>query len=80
MQGVNYRGFAASHARSLGLVGYCRNLPDGGTVEVYAEGPRQAIDDLLRRLREGPGMSRIDKVEAAWAPATGAYDSFEIRW
>ena len=63
VQGVNFRIFAASHARRLGLAGWVRNLPDGAEVEVYAEGSRAAVEALLERLREGPGMARIDGVE-----------------
>ena len=38
VQGVGFRWFAARHARSLGLTGYARNLPNG-SVEVMVDGP-----------------------------------------
>lgn len=80
VQGVNFRSFAASHARRLGLVGWVRNLPDGDAVEVYAEGPRAAVEALLRRLDEGPGMARVDAVETDWRVPSGDADGFAVRW
>ena len=80
VQGVNFRSFAASHARRLGLTGWVRNLPDGTAVEVYAEGPRAAVEGLLRRLGEGPGMARVDGVDADWRLPSGEADGFTVRW
>jgi acylphosphatase len=53
VQGVGFRYFVLSHARSLRLVGTVRNLADG-SVEVYAEGERAALAHLERDLRRGP--------------------------
>ena len=80
VQGVNFRSFAASHARRLGLAGWVRNHPDGDAVEVYAEGPRAAIETLLRRLGEGPGMARVDAIETDWRVPSGKEAGFTVRW
>ena len=80
VQGVNFRSFAASHARRLSLTGWVRNLPDGTAVEVYAEGPRAAVEGLLRHLGEGPGMARVDGVDADWRLPSGEADGFTVRW
>ena len=80
VQGVNFRSFAASHARRLGLVGWVRNLPDGDAVEVYAQGPRAVVEALLRRLAEGPGMARVDAVEQDWRVPSRDADGFAVRW
>jgi len=79
VQGVNFRAFTASHARRLGLTGYVRNLPDGTSVEVVAEGPSSALADLLKHLRQGPPLARVDRVETEWGPATGAFPDFRVR-
>ena len=52
VQGVGFRWWTRARALELGLVGSATNLP-GGRVQVIAEGPRAACDQLLALLR-GP--------------------------
>jgi len=80
VQGVNFRSFAASHARRLGLTGWVRNHPNGDAVEVYAEGLRAAVEALLGRLGEGPGMARVAAVETDWRVPRGKEAGFTVRW
>lgn len=80
VQGVNFRSFAASHARRLGLTGWVRNHPEGDAVEVYAEGTRAAVEALLDRLGEGPGMARVDAVDTDWRVPSGEETGFTVRW
>jgi len=68
VQGVGFRWFVARHARSLGLHGYARNLPNG-TVEVLVDGPEDAIPALERLLRTGPANAQVDRVERSTEPA-----------
>ncbi len=78
VQGVGFRDHVYTRARWLRLGGYVRNLPDGRSVEVVAEGPQEALDELLAYLHEGPRMSRIDAVEVEWTEATGRYRAFSV--
>ena len=78
-QGVGFRAFATDQARRLGLSGYVRNLSDGRTVEVVAEGPQDRLDLLLAGLRKGPSMAHVERVDASWGEATGEYDGFSVR-
>ncbi len=78
VQGVNFRQFVITRARFLGLTGYARNLPDGRSVEVVAEGERAGLEQLLEYLREGPRMSRVDAVDVEWGEASGRYRDFGI--
>ncbi|HEY8491055.1 MAG TPA: acylphosphatase [Dehalococcoidia bacterium] len=80
VQGVGFRQFVEWQARRAGLVGWVRNLPDGASVEVAAEGPRPALEDLLRALYQGPRLARVESVEAEWGPAAGRFRDFEIVW
>ncbi len=41
VQGVGFRDFVARNAKSLGLKGYVRNLPDGCSVAGAAEGKKK---------------------------------------
>jgi acylphosphatase len=61
VQGVGFRYFVRQAARQLGVAGWVRNRPDG-SVEVLADGPPSALDELELSLREGPPGSRVDQV------------------
>ena len=78
-QGVGFRAFTLQRAGRLGLTGYVRNMPDGSSVEVVAEGPQDRLDLLLAALRDGPPMSHVDRVDTSWGEATGEYEGFTIR-
>jgi acylphosphatase len=67
VQGVGFRWFVARHARSLGLVGYARNLPDG-RVEVVVSGPEEALPALEQLLRSGPANAQVERVERTSDP------------
>jgi acylphosphatase len=78
VQGVGFRWFVARHARSLGLAGYARNLPDG-RVEVVVSGPDEALPALERLLRAGPANAQVERVERSPEPvAAPTGKSFDI--
>lgn len=62
VQGVFYRASARDRARTLGVTGHARNLPDG-RVEVLACGPREAVDALCAWLWQGPPAAAVNAVE-----------------
>ena len=78
VQGVGFRYFVIREAMDLGVVGWVANDLDG-TVRCVAEGPRRTLETLLHLLEAGPAGARIDRVDAAWGPPSGAFRSFEIR-
>ena len=79
VQGVYFRAFVQQHAQALGLSGWARNLPDGASVEVVAEGQRASLDELLVHLHRGPPRARVAVVEASWMSATGLEGPFGVR-
>ena len=79
VQGVFFRAFVARWAKTLGLAGYVRNLPEG-LVEVEAEGKRKGLEELVRYLKTGPPGARVDKVAVSWSEYTGKYEGFNIRY
>ena len=78
VQGVGFREFVLNRARFLAVSGYVRNLPDGRSLEVVAEGSRPELEQLLEYLREGPRLARVDAVETDWGEPTGAYEGFGV--
>jgi acylphosphatase len=70
VQGVWFRASTRDRARSLGLDGWVRNLPDG-RVEVLVSGPEAQVEALCAWLWQGPPLARVDEVacEPAGVPA-----------
>ena len=77
VQGVFFRAFVRNQAQFLGLNGWVRNLSSGQEVEVWAEGERDQLEEMLRRLEQGPRSSQVEAVEVNWE-ATAGYRSFEV--
>ena len=77
VQGVSFRFYARDTATELDLTGWVANRYDG-SVEVVAEGPRSALDQLLEFLHRGPPMARVDEVLHEFRPATGEFKRFTI--
>jgi acylphosphatase len=75
---VGFRYFAYEAARDLALTGWVRNRWDG-TVEVVAEGPREALEGLLAALARGPRVARVERVDHDWEDATGEFKTFGVR-
>lgn len=63
VQGVWFRGWTVEQARSLRLRGWVRNRKDG-TVEALLGGPKDAVDDMVRRFHSGPPAAAVSAVEA----------------
>lgn len=80
VQGIGFRDHVLTRARFLRLAGYARNLPDGRSVEVVAEGPRPDLERLLEYLHQGPRMSRVDAVDVEWGEPSGAYSHFGVAY
>jgi acylphosphatase len=77
VQGVGYRFFVHRHAKRLAVKGFVRNLPDG-TVEVLAEGEREALNELLELLKEGPPAAFVRDVKVEWLPPKNEFRDFII--
>jgi acylphosphatase len=78
VQGVFFRASVCEQARSLGLSGWVRNLPDG-TVEAVAEGDQGAIEALVKYCFEGPPLARVTGIERTDEPPE-QLTSFELRY
>jgi len=75
VQGVGFRYFADRWATQLGICGYVKNLWDGN-VEVYAIGDSVALEELKRRLAEGPRSARVTAIDESDEPVDKRYNCF----
>jgi acylphosphatase len=79
VQGVGFRDFVETRARSLHLAGYVRNMDDG-SVEVVAEGPRPALEQLIAYLHDGPRGAYVRAIAVEWGEAAGTYRDFGVEF
>jgi acylphosphatase len=79
VQGVNFRYFVQRNAEAIGLTGYARNLDDG-SVEVFAEGEKEKLEQLIAKLKAGPRAARVERVDVEWLEYSGKYREFEIKY
>jgi len=77
VQGVFFRREISYLARQLGVTGWTRNLSDG-SVEVVAEGEKEAIDRLIQFCRVGPAGARVRSVRVEWQDFKGEFRGFRI--
>lgn len=77
VQGVGFRYWTEDVAQSLGVCGWVRNC-DNGDVEVEAEGPRDVLEEFLRRLHEGPVLARVRDIGVEWDERPPRYRQFSI--
>ena len=76
VQGIFFRQFVKGHADELKLTGYVRNMEN--EVEIVAEGEAEAIDRLLRFVKEGPKHSQIRNVDVKERQWSGDFSEFKI--
>ncbi|MFL5824118.1 MAG: acylphosphatase [Solirubrobacteraceae bacterium] len=77
VQGVFFRDSARERARAHGVSGWACNRSDGA-VEAVLEGPREAVDRVLRFLETGPPRAAVERVEVNEEKPEGL-SGFEIR-
>ena len=64
VQGVFFRDSTRRLAEREGVAGWVRNRPDGA-VEAVFEGDAEAVERLLRFMREGPCGAQVERVDVA---------------
>jgi acylphosphatase len=77
VQGVWYRDSARRVAERLGVSGWAGNRADG-TVELWAEGPREGVEALLEWCRTGPPRARVEHVAVERVAPAGIV-GFQVR-
>ena len=78
VQGVGFRWFVQTRARTMGLAGYVRNCADG-SVEIEAEGEKELLEQLLLDVRRGPRSAQVTELAVEWIPPQSRDSAFHIR-
>ena len=79
VQGVGFRSFVQMQALPLNVAGWVRNCADG-TVEIWAEGPRDKLERLAERVQKGPRYGLVDHLDVDWQQPKNFLSGFHIRW
>jgi acylphosphatase len=77
VQGVGFRHYALQAARSLGVRGWVRNLPEG-SVEVQVAGPAEVLQQLKQALLRGPRGARVEDIEEERLVQVPTWRSFNV--
>jgi acylphosphatase len=78
VQGVSFRAATQDEARRLGVTGWVRNQA-GGAVELEAQGPASAVDELVAWCHRGPPLSDVAAVDVTDIAPIAGEGGFEIR-
>ena len=76
VQGVFFRANTVDKARSLGLVGWVRNISDG-RVEAVFEGPNKTVEQMIEWCKHGPEGAEVYDVVIDYEDATGEFKEFK---
>jgi acylphosphatase len=77
VQGVFFRDSVRRAATRDGVAGWAENRDDG-TVEAVFEGDAGAVERLVALCREGPGQSRVERLDVEEEPVEGL-GGFRVR-
>jgi acylphosphatase len=77
VQGVGFRYSALRQAERREVAGWVENRPDGA-VEAVFEGEPDAVDALVRFMREGPRGARVESVDVSEEEPEGL-EGFSVR-
>jgi acylphosphatase len=80
VQGVGFRYQVVTFSTGYELTGFARNLVDG-SVEVFAEGPKDNLYKLIDYIKGSPGSSKVTEVKTNWKePANREFSKFIIKF
>jgi acylphosphatase len=77
VQGVGFRALTRHHAMNLGVKGTVRNLPDG-TVEIYAQGSKKTLEELIANLQSEMSPDAIEQASIEYFPIENQHLDFRI--
>ncbi len=77
VQGVNFRSSVKSFADTLGLKGYVVNRQDGGVL-IVVQGKTEELEKILKWIKKGPVLSKVDRVIENRKNVKALYEGFEI--
>lgn len=78
VQGVGFRYYVQSLARTYNLNGYAKNLMNGD-VEIEVEGEDTILKQFIEEVKIGPRFAHVSSFYIDMKPYEGKYNKFEVR-
>lgn len=79
VQGVGFRFFTQQTAANLRITGWVKNQTDG-TVIMEVQGTPQQLDNLMTRLKQGNGYSKVTQIKIEDLEVDKEENKFGIRY
>ena len=77
VQGVRFRASVKSFADKYSIKGFIMNREDGSAV-VVVQGEEEKLNELIKKIIENPGFSKIDSLNCKWRDNAKEYPDFRI--
>ena len=79
VQGVGFRFFVQSNAKTLGLTGWVKNMSDG-SVTMELQGEPQIVERLIAKIKRGNDWIKVTDFEESDLPVVKGENKFAIRY
>ncbi len=79
VQGVGFRFFVQSNAKTMGISGWVKNMSDG-SVTMELQGEPQTIDRLIAKIKRGNDWIKVTNFEISDLPVVKGENKFAIRY
>ena len=78
VQGVFFRDSTRAQAEQAGVAGWIANRDDGA-VEAVLEGEPEAVEQVVRFMRDGPRNARVDRTDVTEEDEAEGLTGFVVR-
>ena len=79
VQGVGFRFFVQSNAKSFGITGWVKNMSDG-SVTMELQGETQTVERLIAKIKRGNDWIKVTDFEESDLPVVKGENTFAIRY
>lgn len=79
VQGVGFRFFVQSNAKSFGITGWVKNMSDG-SVTMELQGAPEVVERLIAKIKRGNDWIKVTEFEQSDLPVVKGENKFAIRY
>lgn len=79
VQGVGFRFFVQSNAKSFGITGWVKNMSDG-SVTMELQGAPEVVERLIAKIKRGNDWIKVTEFKQSDLPVVKGENKFAIRY